>query len=73
MGDEFKFDCSQKLHETGRVSSKWPKATSVSNYQNHAEQKLSSAELWFGIMLYSDKMITLEESFAHGLINIFPT
>lgn len=73
MGDEFEFDCFQKLHETGRVSSKWPKATSGSNYQNHAEQKLSCAELWFGIMIKCDKMITLEESFAHRLINIFPT
>lgn len=48
----------------------WPQATSVSNYQKQAQQKLSNAELCFGIVLQSDKVITLKENSAPRLINI---
>lgn len=72
MSDVFKSDRFQKLRETRIVPSKWPRATSVTNYQKQAQQKLSSAELCFGMVLQSDKMITLKDNFVHRLINISP-
>lgn len=70
MSDVFKSDHFQKLHESRIAPSKWPQATSISNYQKQAQQKLSRAELCFGIVLQSDKMITLKENFVGRLINI---